>query len=318
MTIFDRRNFIQRSILAGASLSLFTDGLVKTAPAYPHPQKNAISLALWSLVRSFRADVWKLTDAARICREDFGIDGIEYVTYFFEAPIERYLKKLNHSAAQHGVRNVLIMVGGEGSMVAKDKKVRRQAAINHRKWVDVAAYLGCHAIRCNASGGGKTPQEDPDSLDRAVDSFSALIEYAKESKINILIENHGGLSSYPHWLPNLMKKVNSPHFGILPDYGNYKQTSKADVYEAVRLAMPYAKGVSVKAGWQPDGSHPQYDLEKLLKISVKSGYTGFWGIESSIKRGKTDKPTSPEQIKADDWQAVRWTKAAINKIVEIR
>ena len=132
MTDFNRREFMQRTALTGAGLSLFTGGLVKTATAYPYPQKNAISLALWSLVQSFRAGVWKLPDVARICREDFGIDGIEYVASFFEAPLERYLKKLNRSAAQHGVKNVLIMVGGEGSMVAKDKKGRRQAAINHR------------------------------------------------------------------------------------------------------------------------------------------------------------------------------------------
>ncbi|MCK4629114.1 MAG: hypothetical protein KAT56_08925, partial [Sedimentisphaerales bacterium] len=187
MMTLDRRNFMQNSILAGAGLSLFTGGLVKTATAYPYPQKNAVSLALWSLVQSFRAGVWKLPDVARICREDFGIDGIEYVASFFEAPIERYLKELNRSAARHGVKNVLIMVSGEGSMVAKDKKVRRQAVINHRKWVDVAAYLGCHAIRCDARGGGNTPQEDPDALNRAADSFGALIEYAKESKINVLI-----------------------------------------------------------------------------------------------------------------------------------
>ena len=318
MTDFNRREFMQRTALTGAGLSLFTGGLVKTAMAYPYPQKNAVSLALWSLVQSFRAGVLKLPDVARICREDFGIDGIEYVTSFFEAPVERYLKKLNRAAARHGVKNVLIMVDGEGSMVARDKKVRHQAAINHRKWVDVAAYLGCHAIRCNTRGGGKTPQEDPDALNRAADSFGALIEYAKESKINVLIENHGGLSSYPNWLPNLMKKVNSPHFGILPDYGNYEQTPDADVYEAVRLAMPYAKGVSVKANWQSDWTHPQYDLAKLVKVSVESGYTGFWGVESIFRRSKNKKTTDPDQAKADDWQAVRRTQSIIKKVVGIK
>ena len=110
-----------------------------------------------------------------------------------------------------------------------------------------------------------------------------------------------------------MRKVDSPHFGTLPDYGNF--TEGADVYEAVRLAMPYAKGVSVKAGFQPDGSHPQYSLEKLLKISKDAGYTGYWGIESSTRRDRNARPSSPSAIMRDDWQAVRWTKAAIDKVV---
>ena len=289
--------------------------LASATPAIAHdrPAKDAVSLATWSIVRSFRAGVWKLPDVARICREDFGIDGIEYVTAFFEAPVERYLKTLNKAAADHGVANVLIMVDGEGDMVSRDRSVRMQAAINHRKWIDVAGVLGCHAIRCNARGAGETPEKDPDAIDRAAEAFGALIDYAKPFGINVVIENHGGISSDPRWLPELMKKVGSPHFGTLPDYGNFAEG--ADVYEAVRLAMPYAKGVSVKAGFQPDGSHPQYSLEKLLKISKDSGYTGYWGIESSIRRDRNGPPRSPSAIMRDDGQAVRWTKAAIDKVV---
>jgi sugar phosphate isomerase/epimerase len=283
------------------------------AIAHDRPAKDAVSLATWSIVRSFRAGIWKLPDVARICREDFGIDGIEYVTAFFDAPVESYLKKLNQAAADHGVANVLIMVDGEGDMVSRDRSVRMQAAINHRKWVVVAGVLGCHAIRCNARGAGETPEADPDAIDRAAEAFGALIEYAEPFGINIVIENHGGISSDPRWLPELMRKVDSPHFGTLPDYGNFAEG--ADVYEAVRLAMPYAKGVSVKAGFQPDGSHPQYSLEKLLQVSKDAGFTGFWGIESGIRRDRNAPPRSPSAIMRYDWQAVRWTKAAIDKVV---
>ncbi len=308
-----RRQFLQHSLTSGLALGAVPSLLPHSAVAYPRPEKDAISLAIWSLVRSFRAGVWRLTDMARICREDFGIDGIEYVTSFFEVPVESYLRVLNRNAENHGVKNVLIMVDGEGDLVAKEKEVRMQAAINHRKWVEIAAYLGCHAIRCNARGGGNTPEDDPDALDRAAEAFSALIDYAKEFKINVVIENHGGLSSHPTWLPQLMEKVDSPHFGILPDYGNYHPTPEADVYKCVELAMPYAKGVSVKAGWQPDGTHPQYNLEKLLNISKEAGYSGFWGIESSIRR--RERLTEPEDIKKDDWQAVRWTKRVIDEVI---
>lgn len=303
-----------KTTLAGAAgLMAASSASPATAAAHERPTRDAISLATWSIVRSFRAGIWTLPDVARICREDFGIDGIEYVTSFFESPVDSYLKRLNRAAADHGVQNVLIMVDGEGDMVSKDRSVRMQAAVNHRKWVDVAGVLGCHAIRCNARGAGATPEEDPDAVERAAESFSALIEYAEPFAIDIVIENHGGISSDPRWLPELMKKVDSPHFGTLPDYGNFNED--ADVYEAVRMAMPFAKGVSVKAGFEPDGSHPQYDLERLLRISKDAGYTGFWGIESSIRRDRDSAPTAPSAILRDDWQAVRWTKAAIEKVV---
>lgn len=303
-----RRSILQSGCLATAAL--ITPSL---ATAWPRPTTNKISLATWSIVRSHRAGVWKLPDVARICREDFGIDGIEYVTSFFDSVNQGYLNTLNQQAADHGVENVLIMVDGEGPMVSYDKVERMQAAINHRKWVDMAAYLGCHAIRCNAYGGGATYEEDRDSIKRAAESFSALVEYAREFNINIVIENHGGLSSDPRWLPDLCKEMDSNHFGLLPDYGNYN-LEQVNVYEAIDQAMPYAKGVSVKAGWQPDGGHPQYDVERLLKISVDSGYTGYWGIESGMRRGR-NAPNDAEVVKKDDWDAVLWTKKAIDNVV---
>lgn len=305
----NRRSFLQTGVLASAALLS-----APHAMSWPRPTENKISLATWSIVRSHRAGVWKLPDVARICREDFGIDGIEYVTGFFDSVNYGYLQSLNRQAEEHGVENVLIMVDGEGPMVAEEKSERMQAAINHRKWVDIAGYLGCHAIRCNAFGGGPTYDEDPDSIQRAAESFSALVEYAREFEINIIIENHGGLSSDPRWLPDLCQAMDSNHFGLLPDYGNYN-LDEVNVYEAIDQAMPYAKGVSVKAGWQPDGSHPQYDVERLLGISLESGYSGYWGIESGLRRSRDDAPTTAEGIRDDDWKAVMLTKQAIENVV---
>ena len=263
MNVFDRRSFLRNSALAGIAAGVGS-GTAIPAFSYPRPTENRISLATWSLVRSFRVGVWKLTDIHRICREDFGIDGVEYVTAFFEAPVAGYLDRLNKASRDFGVRNVLIMVDNEGQMVSTDPAVRKQAVINHRKWVEVAAYLGCHAIRCNAHGGGSSMAEDPGAIDRAAEAFSALLDYAKEFHVNIMIENHGGLSSEPDFLPGLAKKLNNPNFGILPDYGNYLADS--DIKAALRKAMPYAKGVSVKAGWQPDGTHPQPYLVEMHVI----------------------------------------------------
>ncbi len=311
----NRRQFLTKSATISLGIGLFPLSATKTALAYPRPTENAISLAIWSLVRSFRAGVWKLTDMARIVREDFGLDGIEYVNQFFETPTANYLDQLNRNASEHNVKNVLIMVDHEGAMVAKDKQERKQAVINHRKWVEIADYLGCHAIRCNAHGGGETPEEDPDALDRAAESFHDLLDYAKEFKMNVIIENHGGLSSHPRWLPALAEKIDSPHFGLLPDYGNYRPTEKTDIYEALRLAMPYAKGVSVKAGWRPDGTHISHDLDRMLRISKDAGYTGFWGIESGFRAPQGQGARTAEEAKRNDWQAVMWTKAEIEKVI---
>ncbi len=255
-----------------------------TAVAADRPTKDDISLAAWSINRSFFvAKKWKNVDLPRICREEFNINGLEFVNQFFENPVQSHLNQLRKNAAEHGVKMVLIMVDGEGDMAAPDRKERMQAAVNHRKWIDIAHYLGCHAIRCNLGGPRQNWQPQKNEIVKyATESFTNLVEYAKGAGLNVVIENHGGASSNPDVLVPLMKAVNNPDFGTLPDFGNINPGD--DHYEVIRKLMPYAKGVSVKSSWAPDGTHPGWDLEKLIGICQQAGYHGFWGIESGFGR----------------------------------
>lgn len=302
MNALTRRSFLASSTAAPLAAS-------------SRPTKNDISLAAWSLNKSFfQAQRWKNADLPRICRQELGINGIEFVNQFFANPTLRNLERLKRQGADHGATFVLIMIDGEGDMAAVDKAERHRAAVSHRKWVDVAHYLGCHAVRCNLRGARENWREDTDLVSRAAESFRNLLEYSEESELNILIENHGGASSDPDVLIATMEKVNHPRFGTLPDFGNVNPG--ADHYEVIRRLMPYAKGVSVKSRWTMDGKHPGYDLEKLIKICQDAGYTGFWGIESGFDPG----PQGYQAMSADEiWEAeltaIRRTKEVLERTV---
>ncbi len=84
--------------------------------------KDDISIAQWALVEEIRAGKWKNLDFPRIAREDFGVNGIEFVNTLFEVPTEGYLKKLKQNAADHGVTMVLIMCDDEGDGAADTKE----------------------------------------------------------------------------------------------------------------------------------------------------------------------------------------------------
>ena len=84
--------------------------------------KDDISLAEWALVEEIRAGKWKNLDFPRIAREDFDLNGIEFVNTLFESPTETYLKKLKQNANDHGVTMVLIMVDEEGDGCADTKE----------------------------------------------------------------------------------------------------------------------------------------------------------------------------------------------------
>lgn len=286
-----RREFVAASLAAG----------VASGAAAP---RDRISLAAWSLNRSFRAGMWKNLDLPKVIREKLGIDALEYVNQFFENPTLGYLRRLKRACEQNGVTSVLIMVDDEDPMAAPERKDRMDAAIAHRKWVDTAHFLGCHAIRCNMRGGPPEWKQDRDLVGRAAESFNNLLDYAKGSGLKIVIENHGGSSSDPDVLVAVMKAVNNPNFGLMVDLGNWNKGD--DHYEAIRKTLPWAKSISVK-------DIPGWDLEKKLRQCLDSGYHGYWGIES----GARDLPagSSPEATFEAEIQAVLKTKAALERVV---
>ena len=232
--------------------------------------KDNISLAEWALVEEIRAGKWNNLDFPKIARQDFDLDGIEFVNTLFESPTETYLKKLKQSANGHGVTMVLIMVDEEGDGCADTKQGRKQFEINHRKWVDIANYLGCHAIRTNCRGPENVDKRE--ALEWATESYNMLLAYAKPAKINIVIENHGGVSNDPDWIISLLKKVNDPSFGTFPDWRN--PSDEFDNYTYLRKTAPYAKGMSYR-------NQPTEELTaKMIELSHDSGYRGWYGIES--------------------------------------
>jgi L-ribulose-5-phosphate 3-epimerase len=281
MTYISRRSFLERSLAAGAA-GIVAPSLLKASTA-PTPRliKDDISLAQWALVDEIRAGKWKNLDFPKIARNDFGLNGIEFVNTLFEVPTEGYLQRLKKNAADQGVTMVLIMVDDEGDGCSPTKEQRRQFEINHRKWIDAAAYLGCHAIRTNCRGPEGVTKEE--ALKYAAETYQMMMEYAVPAKISVLVENHGGISNDADWMVSLMKEVTNLYFGSYPDWR--QPSDNFDNVGYLEKMLPYAGGMSYR-------NQPTEELTaKMIRISKDGGYRGWYGIESSgreeIKKGIT-------------------------------
>lgn len=271
-----RRKFVQQSTLTLAGMAVFgsTAGQLN-ARLNPFDKDLKISLAQWSLHRTINKGEMTNLDFAQVTQNVYGIGAIEYVSRFFvgREKEKAYLDDLNKRASDHNVRQLLIMVDGEGGLAELDSKVRQQAIDNHKKWVEAAKYLGCHSIRVNARGEG-TAQAMHDA---AVDGLGRLSEFAKGYGINVIVENHGGRSSDGAWLSGVMKAVGMDNCGTLPDFGNFYEY---DRYQGVEDLMPYAKAVSAKSNvFDAAGNEKNIDYKRMLKIVRNAGYTGYIGIE---------------------------------------
>ena len=280
----NRREFVKQSSLAVGAMGAATSvgcqslGLAGGSSNLLYD----ISLAQWSLNRQFFGGKLNALDFAKVTKEEFDLDAIEYVNQFFKdkANDESYLGQLKSRAADHGVKSLLIMVDGEGSLGHGDTAERNKAVLNHHKWVDAAKFLGCHSIRVNAATTGNGSFEE--KLKLAADGLRSLSEYGAKLGLNVIVENHGGLSSNGAWLAGVMKIVNLPNCGTLPDFGNFNVGDGKwyDRYQGVTELMPFAKAVSAKSHeFDEKGDEVRTDYRRMMNIVLAAGYHGYVGIE---------------------------------------
>ncbi|MEL7497739.1 MAG: sugar phosphate isomerase/epimerase family protein [Planctomycetota bacterium] len=303
----NRRGFLATTgaIAAGAATS--QAGWVMGSEPIKRDLPFKISLAEWSLHRTLRSGKISNLDFPKVTKEEFGIEGIEYVNQFFKDKAEdgKYLADLKKRCEDHGVESVLIMIDGEGALGDADDKKRAESVKKHHKWVAAAKFLGCHSIRVNARSSGTYAEQ----VQRAADGLRQLSEYAQEVDINVIVENHGGLSSNGQWLAQVIQKVDMDNCGTLPDFGNFRirrDKNKAkeiwyDRYIGTASLMPFAKAVSAKShDFDQEGNETKTDYMKMMQIVLDAGYNGWVGIEY-------------EGSKLDEYAGIRATKKLLER-----
>ncbi|MCH1385307.1 MAG: sugar phosphate isomerase/epimerase [Flavobacteriaceae bacterium] len=250
-----------------------------------------LSLAQWSLNKSINGGVLDPYDFAKVASE-YGFSGLEYVTQLYKEiysktdktkAIETFVKKSLHESQKYGLENVLIMVDDEGDLSIDNQSERLLSIENHKRWVDAAAQMGCHSIRVNLYGTTKIDRWK----DVSKESLLKLSEYASSSKINILVENHGGLSSNAKLLMEVINDINLPNCRTLPDFGNFCIEKKGDecIYEydkyvGVEELLSKPGAVSAKSyDFDNQGNETTIDYQRMLDMVNKSGYTGYIGVE---------------------------------------
>jgi L-ribulose-5-phosphate 3-epimerase len=277
----NRRAFLEQSAMVATGAVLMSVAGERVYAGENEPLFR-ISLAEWSLHRTLFGGKLDNLDFAKTAKNDFGIEAVEYVNQFFKdkAKDQKYVAEMKRRAGDLGVRSLLIMIDDEGALGDADEARRKQAVENHYKWVEAANTLGCHSIRVNAQSQGSYEEQ----LDRAADGLRRLTEFGAAHQMNVIVENHGGLSSNGAWLAAVIKKVNHPRCGTLPDFGNFNlgDGRQYDRYKGVQEMMPYAKAVSAKSGdFDEQGNERNIDYLRMLKIVLDAGYRGHLGIEYS-------------------------------------
>jgi sugar phosphate isomerase/epimerase len=321
-----RRDFIKKAAIGAAGV-----GLAASLPDYlfASTEKDLffqIAVSQFSFASQFWTQQLKPLDFPAKAKE-LGITGLDYCSMFFadKAKDAQFLKDLKQRAADAGSYNLRIMVDGEGVLGDLKDEVRLKAVDNHHKWIDAAAALGCSMIRVNVEGEGSPA----DVAKAAVDSLGRLIEYGKGQNIDVIVENHVGISCNAGWLAGVMKQVNSTHCGTLADFGNFcinrtkpetndiagymktKCLEEYDRYKGITELMPFAKGVHAKSHvFDGAGNDMETDFVRMFKIIKDSGFKGWVSIEYE---GGLLKMYTKDSKYLDDYAGTTATKNLVEK-----
>ena len=273
-----RRRFLRSSAAATGAILLPSKLAAQEAAKKGSPLFK-LSIAEWSYHKAIFGKKMSNLDFPAKCKEH-GVSGVEYVNQFFKdkAKDTDYLKQLKQRCSDNGVKSLLIMIDGEGNLGEPEEAKRQQAVDRHKPWVEAAKFLGCHSIRVNARSKGSFEEQQK----LAADGLRRLSEFAKPLGMNVIVENHGGLSSNGAWLAGTIKSVGLDNCGTLPDFGNFRVSKDEmyDRYKGTKELMPYAKGVSAKShDFDEEGNEIHTDYEKMLRIVLDAGYHGHIGVE---------------------------------------
>jgi sugar phosphate isomerase/epimerase len=291
-------------------------GLGTLGLAFSNPQitRKKISLAQWSLHRAIKINQTLSPFDFSLKAREMGFDAVEYVSSLYwnelkTKPIKKVTKKLLSNSKDHGIKNLLIMVDGEGDLASNNKNKRQKSVDNHKKWIEMGYNLGCHSIRVNLNGVTRKNKW----IEYSSESLTQLCLISKKDKINIIVENHGGLSSNASYLAKVMKNVNLDNCGTLPDFGNFcikkidpenyfsQCINEYDKYQGMTELMPYAKAVSAKSyDFDSNGEESTIDFKRIIDITKEFNYDGYYGIEY-------------EGLNLDENQGIIKTKKLIEK-----
>lgn len=285
----ERRLFLKQSLVGGVALatpdlSIFAKILGLSGP------ELKISLAQWSLHRAYEKGELNPGEFPVTAKKEFDIHAVEYVSQLYKAPASQssYWEQLRRRAESEGVKGVLLMVDDEGDLGTPRTQERNSVVLNHRKWLEVASILGCPAIRVNAFGKGNR-----DKLKTSlVDGLGRLAEEGADIGVSVLLENHGLHTSDAGFMAEILREVNHPYLGSLPDFGNWciskewgsteagECEASYDPVKGLQELLPYAKGVSAKSyHFDSSGNETTLPYKALLEKVKASNFSGYIGIE---------------------------------------
>ncbi len=281
-----RRGFFGDTALLGAGASLVQLAQAQPTPPPHRPRFSVSSYSYWHF-KGERYSIEKVIDnAARL-----GFDGIEILHRQMTDESPETLNRIKRAALLHGLSLVMFSIHQDFVSPWADE---RGQAIRHTQYgIDLAAKLGCPAVRINSGRwrtirlfddlmkvkGDEPPipgYTEQNAIQWCIDSIRACIPAAEKAGVMLMLENHWGMTMKTDNLLRIVDGVNSPWLGINLDIGNFP----GDPYPEIEKLAPRAAIVHFKTYF---GGGEYYtlklDYKRIAGILRAAKFGGYVSLE---------------------------------------
>lgn len=247
-------------------------------------------------------------------REQLGLDAIEICQFHLPERTPEYIDQLKQAMAEAGVRLINMPID-VGNISDANETYREEDLAEIESWMRVAAELGSRMVRVNASAPLSGAELAP--LEVTIASFRRLAATAESLGLQLLLENHGGITLDPEVIVAIAEAVGPDHLKILVDIGNFEplisrqmaimqgqQPPEVDpepLYASIARIAPYAGLTHAKTHEFDEQGRPLHlDVVRALRVVRDAGFTGPISIEYEGDTG-------------DPWESTRRTKALVEQ-----
>ena len=259
------------------------------------------------------AEPISLLDLPELIKERLGVNAIEICQFHVVERTGKYVDRLRRALedAEVSLVNMPIDVG---NISDPNPDYRAEDIAEIEDWLRVAADLGSRMARVNASHS--LGQAAP--LEVTIESYRRLAQTAKSLGVQLLIENHGGITGSAETIVRLVEAVGPDNLKTLVDIGNFEPLisltmarfqgkplpeigDMSPLYESIARIAPYAGLVHAKTHEFDEQGKPEVlDVVRALRVVRDSGYAGPISVEYEGNLG-------------DPWTNTRRTKELVEE-----
>lgn len=262
------------------------------------------SITIYSLSQYFSKDKMDVEGFIKYC-SSLGVDAVDLGYYWKDEDKEVGL--VPQWLEQNKLKLGAYIIGND---FVQKEKVKRDETINEVKHaIDRAKQLQVGILRVfagNVKEGYSTYEQAKDVL---VDSFKQVVEYAKNKRVILALENHGVLCGKADQILDLLKAVgDSDYLKLNIDIGNFMPVGENPLDSIPKLAhlavhthIKDFKKVGDKLVSSIVGEG-DVDLKGCMKILKQNNYSGYLSIEYEAEQ---DSKVGTEKSLANLREALR-------------